>query len=445
MYTDEEFEEKIILVSNDSTECYPSNSLSNFRNNLPSAITTKHLASCKIALEALSFENSFIYEQFPKKISVVINELTQDRGSILYSKALAVIPFSKPDTAAFYHDVGQKEWMKIGLLNLSSLSVSLLDENNKRLNLGFGQPSFLRIHLSTMMADRFTVRLSSREVSSVGINSDFRAMLQQPLPLSGNGNKWKVALSSVHFPRSYERFSGAAEGAFQMFVVCETAASNVRQTYIQFSKAEFVSVERLVFAINFKLNEATEKTCDVDLIDGKIRFTFGDRRVLIIFSHNFACITGFTEFTHATYYHGLDIVKLDVAFQNNPWLYQSYTTDPLSEYPAFLGEPNTFHLCPKLVNVDRFNPNTMLLYCDIIDPVIIGSKYCKILKLIPVPSNREAKTCFYESQHLDFVSLSATDIPCIQLQLRRFDGELIKFHNPNKEVLYTLVFRCYDC
>lgn len=381
---------------------------------------------------------SFLQPRIPSRITIVMNELSRCVGPSIGYKTLAVIPFSGVTDEPFYYEVAQKEWMDIDMINVSSLSIQLLDENYEKLNLGFGQPTFLRLRIMKMPSNSFTIRVSSLDIQAVGENTDFRLLLPEPLHLEDE--RWQVALASVHFPLDFERVTNDES------VIHMISFRDNRKVNYSFAQRDFNSSKALINALNRKLETVRRKKgtagrgAAVSLDeDGRLQFEF-HQTMSIAFSHNFANILGLTDLANPDSSHeGINIAALDLVVEEGRESELSLNLG--SVVPVLNGTAYTVYYGSKPLNLDRLKPTIMMLYCDIIQPVMIGVKHANLLKIIPVKKRSHTKGSFYECRRLDFERLNTNHVPSIQFQLRRSDGEPIRFYTNNAEVLYTLIFR----
>jgi hypothetical protein len=382
-------------------------------------------------------ENEFLFRPAtPRVINVVMNNLqTVTASTNRTAKTLALIPFAANTGETFYYEVAQKEWMSINMLNVSSLSIALFDENGDKLNIGFGQPTIVWLRIITMGSEMFTMRISSLEQD--GTNSSFRALLKEPLPLGENN--WQVALSSIHFPNEFEKISYDDAQKGQM-IIFRDAGYMVHN----FGKKDYESAESLIEAINIKIRTVVDGVgAEVSIdADEKIRFYFRTNFTLV-FSHNLSVILGLTDLPST---EKLDPVQIQILLEQAKLQIRGNKdiADQMSLkglYPTIYGYNGMEIFGSNTINVDRLSPALMFLFCDIIKPVMIGSNQSKILKMIPVKKRKNLLSSYYECKRLDFEPLSETHVSSIQLELYKADGDLVHFEKNNAEVLYTFVFR----
>ncbi len=73
-------------------------------------------------------------------------------------------------------------------------------------------------------------------------------------------------------------------------------------------------------------------------------------------------------------------------------------------------------------------PDKMLIYCDIIEPQIIGDKWAKVLRSISVePESTFAKPCSVDFTQLQYVPLQTKHFESISVDIRDTSGNLLPF------------------
>lgn len=373
---------------------------------------------------------SFLQPILPKVIKVVLNELIPSMHiPSRPSKILSIIPFTSNRQEGFYYESNQKEWMPINMLHVSSLSVKLLDENDEKLNLGLGQPTFLRLRITNAMeSDYFTMRISSRDNVDADTNSDFRFDLDEPLQLIGN---WHVALSSIHYPAEFECFEDLEEETPQIAILNPNGRGGM-STFRSFNQRDFNSTVSLLSA----LQRALKYFCEISITENnQLEFRFvGYTTIILVFSHSLSVLLGLTNIANTLH------MKRRITHSGEQLLSfidtSKYSLEADSIYPAIRSDKSQTIRAPGAVNLDILKPSIMMLYCNVIKPVMIGAKQLKLLKLISVK-----KKAYYECKRLDFIPLSSNYISSIHFQLNRSDGHTIKFKKNYAPVLYTLVFR----
>lgn len=132
--------------------------------------------------------------------------------------------------------------------------------------------------------------------------------------------------------------------------------------------------------------------------------------------------------------------------------------DSVESFPA--NAPNNFqvHLHSHLSGVDRSNwhvalssihfppidragygdetPHIIMLYADMVSPIIIGSRRAPVLKMIPVSSPNMIS---YESPNLDFANINSNNLSVLRFELRDSAGQYINFTHGTTRI--NLIFK----
>ena len=94
----------------------------------------------------------------------------------------------------------------------------------------------------------------------------------------------------------------------------------------------------------------------------------------------------------------------------------------------------------KEVNLNALKPHLMIVYCNIVKPVIFGDNNLNILRVLSVPEGEEKTgVVLQEFQNKHFLELSNTEMTEIEINFRTQDGELIEFHG-DSDIILNLEF-----
>lgn len=342
----------------------------------------------------------------PRIIKVRLEEVQQNLSSVKQVQDLALVVVKEPVAYPFYHVCRRKEYFALRDAKISNLSFSLLDEDNFPIQLGSGQATFIKIQFKKFPMDSLVLRLSSLEsqhIFSDNASNSFRIQLQEPLDLRQN---WEVALSSVFLPNAINYTSLLAPNDY----------------FFGFGSGE-----------NFKkldLNDVLEKTsneiaqeCNTRIqtlfapTNPPINFTT-DRDDNLFLKCNITCMITISGML------GYLLSKSTMVDEVVKW---SLTKDKNYNFGK--------------IDLNKMRPHIILMYCNFIQPIVVGHTFGQVLQMIPYYNSGEASILKYEAQHLDFISLSMNDKSVLHFELRDSRGELIPFKETDTEILLTLVFR----
>jgi hypothetical protein len=340
----------------------------------------------------------------PEYVRISMSGLRHTGGSDRCKTTLAVVMYnSDRGRDAFFHEVKVREFVELEGDRLENLQVLLQDAAGKQLRLASGQPTFVKLTLREMDSQSFMMRFSSRDVGASGINSNFVATLSVPLQLEAK--EWQIALSSIQFPSTFKRMQDVELRQELIFI-----RLGERTVSISLQPAHLSSAIALVTAINTQAS--TLGGLQFALHSGLLRVQFSRSEGVVQITNRLAILLGVADLESA------NVTRIE-------------------------GTLGTTYLAPNPVNVNRFTPATMMLYCDAIDPVIVGSRQLQVLKMVPVHLNGNvgSRWLSYECKHLDFTNLAESHTPSIHFTLARFDGKVVEFDNDQEEILYNLYFR----
>jgi hypothetical protein len=345
----------------------------------------------------------------PRIVKVQLEELSDHVGSVQHAQDLAIIRVVKPTQSyPFYNVCKRKEYFELTSGGrLTTLSVRLVDENNFPLQLGSGQPTFLKLQLKKFPMDSTVLRLSSLESAAVfadNKNNSFRIQLQRPLQTS----HWDVALSSIFLPSKPN--IEVLLTAENFFIELPTATGMQRLTLHHLRD---FTVGGFLAHINATVAAAFPQPPITVLLEGQ---------ELYIQSNG-----------------------VDITVNISTMLAYLLSKNPSPEEPAFL--PIKLDSNSKkhfgILDFKKLHPHVVLVYCNFISSLVVGGSYGQVLQIIPY-YNSEADgddIMKYEAQHLDFHPLCMNDRATLQFEIRNSAGDLVQFENDTSEILLTLVLR----
>ena len=344
----------------------------------------------------------------PKIIKVQLQQMCQHLSNVKLVQDLAIIRVKPTDVYPFYNVCKRKEYFDLVTGRLTTLAIRLVDENNYPLQLGTGQPTFVKLQLKKFPMDSTVLRLSSLESADVfqdNKSSSFRIQLQQPLACQD----WDVALSSIYLPST-------------------------------------PNIGHLLTANNFYIELPTSGGLQRLSLHGLRDFT----------TEGF--VTHFTATVAAAFPNTPPPVKLivegreihvecsvDTTVNISTMLAYLLSKNPSPDEPAFL--PLKLDSSGKkyfgAIDFKKLHPQIILLYCNFVQPLVVGNTFGQVLQMIPYyNSGIDGGDVYkYEAQHLDFTAMSMNDRATLQFEMRNSGGDLIQFENDSAEILLTLVFR----
>jgi hypothetical protein len=348
-------------------------------------------------------ENEFLsLPIIPKFIKVKLNEMKQSLSVKNYHTDIAIIGNEKLDNTPFNYTVKRKEYFDIAPNILSTLSVTLTDEEDRQLLLVKGQPTILKftIKKKTIM-DSFILRVCSNDSNILfpdNINTNFRIELPQPLP---SECLWDVALSSAFFPSRYN---------MRHILNKENFYIEFSPDDVTFTRITFDNVELTTKAIFQEINDRNDRV-HMEIVENNDNDSF------------------WMVFYKDTY------LRMSKLFSY--CLGKTYDT----EINIFAEKEKTNLEFPNM-NFDQSIPHAMFLYCNFVSPLIIGQQFSPILKIIPLEKNQGKDVIIkHDVEHLEYLPVSLNNRTTMEFTLRDPAGNLIKFENEKTPVFFNLIFR----
>ena len=369
-------------------------------------------------LSILSETVNFDGEDIPAFVKLQLKEMRPTLSGIGFHQDLAIVPYKTPtrEDSYYYHEVKRKEFYSLTSNELQCLSVKLCGEDNRQLNLGFGQPTLVKLNFRNMYGSTsFQVRITSKDSNNIfPHNNASNFYVQLPHELLLPGNDWEVALSSFHYPTRIDPKPLLGGNKFWLKLIDPNILVQYQPPAFTFENDDITDGLSLINAINLKVRNqlADDNIFKVSITTrGNLLVEVG--RVLTLqFSPLFSTVIG----AGAELKDGCDFYE---------YKFEKART-----------------LFPGLVKLERCLPHNMLLYCDIISPVIMSGKYCNILKVMQLQSvDPKTKVSSYVCNHLDFVDVASDRVQSIHFHLQTIAEETVGFLDVQEPSYVTVVFR----
>lgn len=338
----------------------------------------------------------------PKMIKVKLEEMEPSLSTQNNSQIIGIICGDK-EIAKYplFNVVLKKEYVDVLQPTLNTITITLLDENNRPLCLEDGEQTIVKLKLQATMFDSFILRIASNECRDIypnNTNSNFRIQLSRPLRTQDR--QWEVALSSICLPAKM------SDKKLLENVWIEFSFDNITYDRLSFddqvppitTEKVFLHMKEYLETIFFDMMLQLLTDADnIIMMRGKADTTY------IRTSSKFAALFNIKE----TYFSIRKEEEITLGF----------------------------------FDIRRLDPKILYLYCNFIHPVVIGEKRERILKLLPFTHNNKDVITKYESQHLDFMPLSLNDPYLLHFELCTYGNNPIQFDNENALVLINLIFR----
>ena len=397
----------VVLASSSCTDSFPLNTLSSFANTIPDSDSLfENEADYAVSLRYISFNNRFV-SSTPKMYTVKLSEIENVHAAKTSNTSIYTHAFTPTTNRAYCSEVEQPEYRRLSRGRHPYLRIELVDENDKQLDLAYGQTTFVELHIKRMDDEHFMLRLSSDDIRSNGTSSDFHFTFDSPMVL--DGGVWEMALTSIMYPNRQRRL---LDSNYPTFILsCADSA-----TTIPIRSNDLKSVTSLLEALKRFIKKTFGDVLAIECGDDNRITLVTEQHISLAIRSDLACLMG----------------QSDVDLNSDTHVFTLRYNPNRRAY---------VYSMPDIVDVNRLLPNTMLVYCDIMKPIIIGGAYSQVLKLVPTDVGNDGGYVLHSCRHLDFVEVSSDHITGMGLKLCKFDGGQVAMENEHEHVLYNILFR----
>lgn len=368
----------------------------------------------KIYTSAVRFQLEPI---IPKLLKIQLNEMKPSYTGKGYHKYIAILTGEQVKTYPSFITFPKRNYFELDAPTLSTLGISLFDQDDQPIILKGGPPSTLQFKLKNMERGEnyFPVNLSSTDSDPFfpnNSNNSFKIVRKFPL---AENRSYQVALSSFFCPSQMDVAKLLHKDLFYILF----ANSSEEDWYtITFDDIAFPNIS--VIEIVAKINET------IDHLFNKLWIT--NKSITAQYNH----------------YNELEIIFNSNAFvKPSPlFAYLFDVTDSIAKEDVERGAGTTLNL--GNFTLERCLPELIEVHCSIVNPILAASSYVKILKIIPFDAkiDQEERIIKYESPNHDFLAISGGgDNQIIHFELKDSMGNLIPFKDNIKPVYVNLLFR----
>jgi len=360
--------------------------------------------------------------QFPKTIKVVCENIGEQIYNSTYSKNMLVYTpdFNKLKTYTT-QEIEGVDYMSLLNTSLKEMQIKLVDESDNLLHLLPGPATWIKMALRSIPVEKksFNVVLTSQTSIEYKQNTktNFRVKLPSPISLEGD---WKVCVSSISHPTRISTFL-MPEGEIEKqqfkversigFQEMTTEGLNISEELLHTCKDNYAYVgEDLISELNNFLQSNDIGTFELD--EGLVRLKVTKTGQFFI-GYTLAKILGFDDVWHPE--------KLENAHVAN-----------------FKLDANATYKFQTRFNIDYAKPKYIMIYADIIKPVLVAGEYKKLIRISPVEhSDLDYITNYF--RHKEFCSLENTLVDSINIVLASHDGRQMYFTGM-QDVIINLEF-----
>lgn len=365
--------------------------------------------------EAEIIFNLAIPTGLPKIIKVKLGEMKQSLSSSGHHQDLAIVQFKKPENyVCFYHEVMQKEYFPLNSTLLQALSITITDEDNDELNVISHQPTFVKLKFKKMISSAFILRLSSADSNNIypdNTATNFR--IQLPRLLSLHGPNWQVALSSIIYPS-------------QISIVDYLSQQDLWMTFEHLNGG--------VWIFRHRINLSNHRIATYEDIQNTI-----NANAPIVPAGGFVFRIAINRRTKIANYSSRRRMRITLS----PTLASILGSSTLQ----FIANNNDDNVPIGVTDIKRCMPNSLSVYTDFTSPTVVGGKFSRLLKFIPILQDLQATdgsvlpSVTYESHHMDFVNLPTTELQSLQFEVKDGTGKPLIFTDNNAVTYINLLFQ----
>lgn len=342
---------------------------------------------------------NFLLPSYPNMIKVFFNEMKPSLSDNGYKKYIASIPFhKKSEQDSNFHFIPTRSvYHKLNSSYNSHFSFELHDENEKKLNLLTGQPTLIKLTFEDTKMKTFMIHTSSRSSENIyphNNSASFQAQLNHEIVLDG---KWYAALTSISLPSELNIAKYLPLEQFNMVVIDNEARITIVIKLDDEFEGPIYNMNDIIKKFNDQVTEGLgPDVLILQVMNNKVKMVVKKPLILEI-SEKMAELFGYSS-------------TLD----------DKMIINLTSPNIITFGKPTIPHVLPHV----------LFVYASMISPVLIGNKYIKILKMVPLEMIKtEYSAMYYECKHLDYVEVSENVLSTIKIEIRDVSGKLIHFKN----------------
>lgn len=373
---------------------------------------------------------SLLEPKLPKIIKVKCNEIKDQILNEKSSKDLIIFcPEINKSDKFFWHEFEAKTYCVLQNTLLQNITFELTDENDEPLPLISGIPTLLKLDIQAMDKGKksFNVRITSNtKMHPLNSRSSFTATLPQTLSLNSN---WKVGLSSVNLPNSFNTLPSEVFISFLYYVNVNGEGKKSEKVEHFFPHKRYTK-EELFEEINFFLQK-NSKNINIGELSEKIPENKHEKVACLQINYH-GSISMSKSLAELL---GFNSAVLYSKKERTYFIFSSNLSPQKKTIEFFAEEP---------VNIDYYRPTYYMLYSNMVQPTAVSGEYLNVLKVFPV-SNNDTSYVIQEFKHREYLALNNYEIKEITFHLRSHTGEFISFDNNKKDpVILNLHFTNYS-
>jgi hypothetical protein len=237
------------------------------------------------------------------------------------------------------------------------------------------------------MSDFYLTLLSnaSMDINPDNKTSNFRVHLPKTITLEG---RWRVAVTEIHYQYNFLNIT-TGNNSFHF---------NIGGAYHQFElfSGYYAKIDEIIDEINL-VSSSDRQDGDMLIVDhetNKINFSREAKQYI-----------------------------KSIKFENRLAMQLGYEPDE-DIFPHFLKTPQP-------ADVSRGIPDEMLVYCDIVEPQIVGDELARIIRIMSIPKKDVffGQPLQHEFQRLQYMDIARKQFDSISIELRDKTGAFLAFES----------------
>ena len=387
--------------------------LNGFPSNIPSAVKKEEREALGrvYTLETLRSEEPLIRfsKEIPKLVQVGTNIVKPILGNCSNQKILYKCSLPKEVSGDYFRFFKNKSnsYYNVQFDEIKSISIEILDEKNKLFPVIIGIPTIIELKFKKMDS-QFNVEVDSSksDLHPRNTNSNFIVKLNNPINVS---SEYHVALSSIHFPNTIMNVPKYIhdEGTFR----------------IQRFNGKPDKLYPVPFGSFKNIQDYIDK-CNESLSASPVQIRLEVKNKKMTFQAEEKCALSVPYLIGSIFGKLIDSEAIRLG----------------ADTCSVLIKPGVRSYWERDVNIDFLTPKYILLYTSIVEPVITGEQYTRLLRVVPITKSKDNYLTI-EFDEPTYLQLQNSYIENIEFQLRGHDGRLIDFFDDLEKTIISLNFK----
>ena len=397
----------------------------------------------------------------PKIIRIMSPNIKHSINNTTFNQCLKEFSTKSSDIGKYIHKEFENfEFFDVLNNFVDSFEVKFVDENYQQLRLCQGLPSWVKLTFIPQMTKEQNVRISSEATKLHPENtlSDFNVELPKSLDFTWKKNP-RVSLTRISFQNNWQLLPGLRLDFFIYNIGNDENKFQYFKCPKEKEKGGPASCEEIV---NWFITKNKQENTSIRLArqggNNHCSFIF-NKKCIIIIGRDLAQCLGFSFVNQTLNNYLIRSIKpkinnvipvyndeLDIKMAISE--YTRNITGITMDLEYFLstgdviiaGEINSkYHLIFPPRNIEIY-PNDLYLYCNIVEPTIVAGDYKQLLRIIPLPHDKQNQNITVDFQKPEFHELRELKPRILQFEIGTIDGKHVTPYNKRHNVYLNLQF-----